>query len=74
MRQEPRAIHLRNPRRAHPAGLSRVWRTQCVQFRRRAVHESQKITFGDMRESGVHGLLLYCADYHCSHSVALSAF
>jgi hypothetical protein len=33
----------------------------------------QKITFGDMREMGVRGVLIYCADYHCSHSVALSA-
>jgi hypothetical protein len=30
----------------------------------------QKITFGEM---GVRGVLIYCADYHCSHSVALSA-
>ena len=33
----------------------------------------QKITFGDMREMDVRGVLIYCADYHCSHSVALSA-
>ena len=33
----------------------------------------QKITFGDMREMGVRGVLIYCADYHCSQSVALSA-
>jgi hypothetical protein len=33
----------------------------------------QKITFGDMREMGVRGVLIYCADYHCSHSVALNA-
>jgi hypothetical protein len=32
-----------------------------------------KITFGEMREIGVRGILVYCADYHCSHSVALSA-
>jgi hypothetical protein len=25
----------------------------------------QKITFGEMRESGVRGLVIYCADYHC---------
>ena len=23
----------------------------------------QKITFGEMRESGVHGVLVYCSDY-----------
>jgi hypothetical protein len=26
-----------------------------------------KITFGEMRASGVHGILIYCADYRCSH-------
>ena len=31
-----------------------------------------KITFGEMREMGVRGLLIYCADYRCSHSVAIS--
>ena len=31
-----------------------------------------KITFGEMRESGVRGILVYCADFRCSHSVALS--
>jgi hypothetical protein len=33
----------------------------------------QKITFGEMREMGVRGVLIYCADYHCSRSVALNA-
>ncbi|WP_246229681.1 hypothetical protein [Bradyrhizobium cytisi] len=32
-----------------------------------------KITFGDMREMGVRGVLFYCADYRCSRHVALSA-
>jgi hypothetical protein len=26
-----------------------------------------------MRDMGVRGVLIYCADHHCSHSVALSA-
>jgi hypothetical protein len=26
----------------------------------------QKITLGEMRASGVRGLLIYCADYQCS--------
>ena len=30
-----------------------------------------KISFGEMRDSGVRGILVYCADYHCSHSVAV---
>ena len=33
----------------------------------------QKITFADMRDMGVRGLLIYCADFHCSHSIAISA-
>ena len=31
-----------------------------------------KITFADMREQGVRGLLIYCADYRCSHSIAIN--
>ena len=26
-----------------------------------------------MREMGVRGVLIYCADYHCSHCVAVNA-
>ena len=34
----------------------------------------QKITFGEMRDDmGVRGVLIYCADYHCSHCVAVNA-
>jgi hypothetical protein len=33
----------------------------------------QKITFGEMRESGVRGVLIYCSDYHCSHYITASA-
>jgi hypothetical protein len=32
----------------------------------------QKITFAEMRDMGVQGLLVYCADYRCSHSIAIS--
>jgi hypothetical protein len=32
----------------------------------------QKITFGEMRASGVRGVLIYCADYRCSHHIAIS--
>jgi hypothetical protein len=31
-----------------------------------------KITFAEMRSSGVRGLLVHCADYKCSHSAAVS--
>ena len=33
----------------------------------------QKITFGEMRDTGVRGFLIYCSDYKRSHSVAISA-
>jgi hypothetical protein len=33
----------------------------------------QKVTFGEMREPGVRGVLIYCSDYKCSHSTAVSA-
>jgi hypothetical protein len=32
-----------------------------------------KITFGEMRSGGgPTGILVYCADYRCSHSIAIS--
>jgi hypothetical protein len=33
----------------------------------------RKITFGEMRSTGVRGVLIYCSDYKCSHSIAISA-
>jgi hypothetical protein len=33
----------------------------------------QKITLGEMRSSGVRDLLVYCADYKCSHGIRMSA-
>ena len=39
---------------------------------RRHIERPTKITFGDMREQGVRGILIYCADYQCSHSIAIS--
>ena len=33
----------------------------------------RKITIADMRAMGVRGLLIYCSDYRCSHSTAISA-
>ena len=32
----------------------------------------KKITFAEMREMDVRGILVYCADYRCSHSLAIS--
>ena len=31
-----------------------------------------KITFGEMRDMGVRGVFVYCADHRCSQSVRLS--
>jgi hypothetical protein len=33
----------------------------------------QKITFAEMRSSGVRGVLIYCADYKCSHFITARA-
>jgi len=32
-----------------------------------------KITFGEMRESGVRDVLIYCRDHRCSHHVETNA-
>ena len=32
-----------------------------------------KITFGEMRSSGVRDVLVYCRDHHCSHHIRISA-
>jgi hypothetical protein len=32
-----------------------------------------KITFGEMRSSGVRGVLIYCSDYKCSHGTAMAS-
>jgi hypothetical protein len=37
-----------------------------------ALPRPTKITFADMRDMGVRGLLIYCSDYRCSHSTAIS--
>ena len=33
----------------------------------------QKITLGEMRQSGVYGLLVYCGDYRCSNHITISS-
>lgn len=32
-----------------------------------------KISFGEMRASGVRKVVVHCADYRCSHSITLDA-
>ena len=36
-------------------------------------YRPQKITLCEMPQSGVRGLLIYCADYKCSHWIAVNA-
>jgi hypothetical protein len=38
-----------------------------------AMQRSQKITFGEMRESGVRSVIISCADYRCAHSTTALA-
>jgi hypothetical protein len=38
-----------------------------------ALTRPMKITFGEMRASGIRDLLIYCSDYRCSHSIQMSA-
>jgi hypothetical protein len=33
----------------------------------------QKIKLGEMRSTGIRGLLIYCSDYKCSHHIGISA-
>jgi hypothetical protein len=37
-----------------------------------AMDRPAKITFAEMRAARVRGLLVYCSDYRCSHSIAIS--
>jgi len=34
---------------------------------------TQKITFGEMRQSGVRRVVVYCSDYMCSHAIPMDA-
>jgi hypothetical protein len=36
------------------------------------INRLQKITSAEMRSAAVRGLLVYCADYRCSHYIAIS--
>jgi len=37
------------------------------------VIRARKITLGQMRANGTRGLIVFCADHRCSHSIRLSA-
>ena len=38
-----------------------------------ALTRPMKIAFREMRASGIDRLLVYCADFRCSHSIQMSA-
>jgi hypothetical protein len=33
---------------------------------------TEPVQRSEIRDTGVRGILIYCADYHCSHSLAIS--
>jgi hypothetical protein len=37
------------------------------------MQRAQKITLGEMRQSGPTRLIVYCSDYKCAHSVVIDA-
>jgi hypothetical protein len=37
------------------------------------MQRQQKITLGEMRETGPTRLIVYCADYKCTHHVTIDA-
>ena len=37
------------------------------------MQRAQKITLGEMRQSGPTRLIAYCSDYKCAHSVVIDA-
>ena len=55
-----------------PARAALQWHMPEITRRRSPERRQQKITLGEMRASGVRGLLIYCSDYKCSHSTAIS--
>jgi hypothetical protein len=48
--------------------------SRCVRSARSsAMSRPRKISFGEMRAMGVRGVLIYCTDYRCSHTIAVMA-
>jgi hypothetical protein len=59
--------------------LGRRWLLSRAHLPGPSRHARQAVKLGawphaaEMRDMGVRGLLIYCSDYHCSHSIAISA-
>jgi hypothetical protein len=56
----------------HPQALAASLRARSAESLGMA-GRPQKITFAEMRDTGVRGILIYCSDYRCSHSISISA-
>lgn len=69
----PRPDHVLDRCRIAVRHLTQVARLPRPRFNSSMPSHSQKITFGEMRASGVRGLLIYCSDYQCSHWTAISS-
>jgi hypothetical protein len=54
----------------HPTKLARQGRV--LDDTTMTTDHPQKITFGEMRASGVRDVLVYCRDHHCSHHIRIS--
>ena len=55
------------------ASVSRLSTRLLILVTELALGRPQQITFVEMRDLGVRGVLIYCADYRCSHSIAIIA-
>jgi hypothetical protein len=55
--------------------MRRLWPIQTGKefWQARTMTRQQKITLGEMRESGPIRLIVYCGDYKCAHSVVIDA-
>jgi hypothetical protein len=47
--------------------------TTAGQVQSREMRQQQKITLGEMRQSAVTGLLVYCSDDRCSRHIRITA-
>jgi hypothetical protein len=55
---------------AEVKGINRVKRIGSPVEQTTMTTYPQKITFGEMRDSGVRDVLIYCRDHPCSHHVS----
>jgi hypothetical protein len=68
----PRALCAPNGKAQHPAASPDP--RSAESWAMPALTRQQKITFEEMRESGVRGVLIYCADHKCSRGQSFRAF